>query len=92
LNRSSATIGSDHLRTLLEHSQMRPIHEILNKIRRALQRHIDGAPLEDDLTLLVVQLLDNEGSGAAEEYSIVSRRSAPWFLATPIPFCLAAGR
>lgn len=69
-DRDEQAFGSDRLKTLLEQSQMRPIHEIVDKIRKALQRHSDGAPLQDDLTLLAVQLLEHEDSQSGQREAV----------------------
>ena len=61
-DKAERAFGSERLKTLLERSHTKPIAGILGEIREGLQSHIAGAALEDDLTLLVVQLLEYEGS------------------------------
>lgn len=48
--------GRDRLRSLLGGLGQRPVAELVASIRQALAQHTLGAPLEDDLTILAVQL------------------------------------
>ncbi len=59
-DRVEQPFGSDRFKTLLEQSRNRTLGGIVSEIREALQHHIAGGVLADDLTLLAVQLLEHE--------------------------------
>lgn len=55
-NAAGDAFGRNRLRAILGALGRRPVTALVDDIRQALERHVRGAPLEDDLTLLAVQL------------------------------------
>jgi len=53
---SDDVFGFERLESVLTNSATRGVRGVCEAILEALERHTGGAPLEDDLTLLVLQI------------------------------------